>query len=175
MEESDHTAVPNKPELPWFGLRTKSNQEKTAARVLQGKGFEHYLPVYRNLSRWSDRVVDQQRPLFPGYLFCRFDAKKRLPIITTPGVVSIIGFGKEPAPIPEQEIEAIHTILRSGLPSEPCPFLREGQRVRVVHGCLEGVEGILLKKKSQWRMVVGVEMIQRSLAVEIDREWIAAA
>ena len=175
MFKPDNTAAKPKTDLPWFGLRTRSNQEKTAARVLEGKGFEHYLPVYRNISRWSDRVVDQQRPLFPGYLFCRFDAKKRLPIITTPGVVSILGFGNEPAPIPDHEIDAIHAILNSGLPAEPCPFLREGQRVRVVRGCLEGVEGILLKKKTQWRMIVGIEMIQRSLAVEVDGDWLTAA
>jgi len=161
--------------LPWFAVRTRSKHEKVAAAVLENKGFEQYLPVYRSRRRWSDRVVESDRPLFPGYLFCRFDPKKRLPILTTPSVVSIVGFCNEPAPIPESEIEAVQAILRSGLATEPCQFLREGQPVRVKYGALEGLEGILLKKKSEWRMVVSVTMLQRSISVEIDREWITAA
>ena len=159
--------------LPWFGIRTRSNHEKLAATALENKGFEHYLPVFRSRRRWSDRVVEGDRPLFPGYVFCRFDPKKRLPIMTTPGVVSVIGFGNEPAPIPESEIEYVQTILKSGFAAEPCSFLRAGQRIRVTRGALDGVEGILLRKKSEWRMVVSVEMLQRSISVEIDREWIA--
>jgi transcription antitermination factor NusG len=159
--------------FPWFGIRTRSNQEKIAATALESKGFEHYLPTFRSRRRWSDRVVETHQPLFSGYVFCRFDPNQRLPIVTTPGVVSIIGFGKEPAPIADSEIEAVQTVLRSGLAAEPCIFLREGQRVRVKCGALQGLEGILLKKKSEWRMVVSVSMLQRSIAVEIDREWIS--
>ncbi len=160
------------PRLPWYGIRTKSNHERVAAVVLQSKGYEQYLPVYRCRQRWSDRIVETDRPLFPGYVFCRFDARKRLPIVSTPGVVSVVGFGNEPAPISESEIDAVRAVLRSGLVAEPCPFLREGQRIRVRRGSLEGLEGILLKKKSDWRIVVSVAMLQRSVAVEIDREWI---
>jgi transcription antitermination factor NusG len=98
--------------------------------------------------------------------------KKRLPILTTPNVVSIVGFASEPAPVPDSEIEAVQTILRSGLATEPCAFLREGKAIRVRRGALEGLEGILIKKKSEWRMVVSVAMLHRSLSVEIDREWI---
>ena len=169
------TPVPIDPatrSLPWYGIRTKSNHEKLAAGVLQSKGYEQYLPVYRSRRRWSDRVVESDQPLFPGYVFCRFDAKKRLPIVSTPGVVSVVGFGAEPAPISDSEIEAVQTVLHSGLAAEPCPFLREGQRIRVNRGSLEGLEGILLKKKTDWRMVVSVTMLQRSVSVEIDREWI---
>ena len=160
--------------LPWYGVRTRSNHERIAANVLSGKGYKYYLPTYRTKRRWSDRVVESDRPLFPGYVFCRFDHKMRLPILTTPGVVAVIGFGNDPAPIEESEIEAVRTVLRSGLATEPCPFLREGQRVRVKRGALEGVEGILMKKKNEFRMVVSVGMLQRSIAVEIDREWIVA-
>ena len=160
------------PRLPWYGIRTKSNHERVAAAVLQNKGYEHYLPVYRRRQRWSDRIVETDRPLFPGYVFCRFDARKRFPIVSTPGVVSVVGFGNEPAPISDSEIDAVRAVLRSGLAAEPCPFLREGQRIRVRRGSLEGLEGILLKKKSDWRIVVSVAMLQRSVAVEIDREWI---
>jgi transcription antitermination factor NusG len=158
--------------LPWFGLRTRSNHEKLAATALSGKGYEHYLPTYKTQKRWSDRVVESDRPLFPGYVFCRFDPKLRLPILTTPGVVSVIGFGNDPAPIDDQEIEAVRKVLRSGLATEPCPFLREGQRIRVKCGSMEGVEGILVKKKKDLRMVISVVMLQRSMSVEVDSDWI---
>ena len=159
---------------PWYAIRTRSNHEKVTATVLEGKGYQLYLPLYRVRRRWTDRVVVTELPVFPGYVFCRFDAKQRLPILTTPGVVSVVGFGTEPAPIPDSEIEAVQAVLGSGLQAEPCPFLREGQRIRVTRGALEGLEGILLKKKSEWRMVVSVTMLQRSIAVEIDREWITS-
>jgi transcription antitermination factor NusG len=159
---------------PWFGVRTRSNHEKTAAFALAGKGYEHYLPTYKSRKRWSDRIVESQRPLFPGYVFCRFDPKSRLPVLTIPGVVSIVGFGNEPAPIDDQEIEAVQAVLRSGLSTEPCAYLREGQRIRVNQGALSGLEGILMRQKSEWRMVVSVALLQRSISVEIDREWIEA-
>ena len=159
---------------PWYAVRTRSNHEKLTTAVLAGKGYEHYCPTYRVRRRWSDRVVVTELPIFSGYVFCRFDVKQRLPILTTPGVVSVVGFGLEPAPIDDSEIAAIQTVLESGLTAEPCPFLKEGQRIRVKHGALEGLEGILLKKKSEWRMVISVTMLQRSLAVELDREWIAS-
>jgi transcription antitermination factor NusG len=146
-----------------------------SATVLAAKGYDPYLPTYRVRRRWSDRVVVSELPVFPGYVFCRFDVKKRLPILTTPGVVSLVGFGTEPAAISDSEIEAIQTVLASGLTAAPHPFLKEGQRIRVKSGALQGLEGILLKQKTEWRMVISVIMLQRSIAVEIDREWIAAA
>ncbi len=160
--------------LPWFGVHTRSNHEKVTATVLSYKGYDYYLPTYKSKKRWSDRVVESDRPLFPGYVFCRFDPKLRLPILTTPGVVSVVGFGNEPAPIEDMEIEAVQAVLRSGLHAEPCAFLREGQRIRVIQGSLTGLEGLLVRKKSEWRMVVSVAMLQRSISVEIDREWIEA-
>lgn len=166
-------AVPVSNHFPWFAIRTRAKHEKVAATILANKGFEQYVPMYRKRRRWSDRVVESDQPLFPGYFFCRFDPKKRLPILTTPNVVSIVGFASEPAPVPDEEIEAVQAILRSGLTAEPCSYLREGQPIRVRCGALEGLEGLLVKKKSEWRMVVSVTMLHRSLSVEIDREWIA--
>jgi transcription antitermination factor NusG len=160
-------------QLPWYGVRTKPNHESVAASALERKGYEQYLPVYRYRRRWSDRVVDLNLPQFPGYVFCRFDAMRRLPILMTHGVMSIVGFGQGPTPIPDCEIEAIQLVIRSGLASEPYPFLHEGQRIRVNRGLLEGLEGLLLKKKSEWRMVVSITMLQRSVSVEIDREWVS--
>ena|ERR1700733_2512162 len=160
--------------FPWYGIRTRSNHEKVAASVLRGKGYDPYLPLYRLQRSRPEAQGQGEHPLFPGYVFCRFDAKKRLPILMTTGVMSVLGFGKEPAAIPDEEIEAVRAVLRSGLPAEPCAYLREGQRVRIRDGSLDGVEGILVKKKNQYRMVVSVTMLQRSISVEIDSDRLAA-
>ena len=166
------TPEPQNTRLPWYGIRTRSNQEKVAASVLAAKGLEPYLPCYRIRRRWSDRVVETAIPLFPGYVFCRFDSSQRLPVISTPGVVSVVGFGKVPAPIDETEIEAIQTILLSGVPAVPHSYLKVGQKVRVKNGPLEGIEGLLTKKKSEWRMIVSITLLQRSISVEVDRDWL---
>jgi len=167
----EESAVPN----PWYGIRTRSRFEKIAAKVLENKGYVVYLPLLESRRRWSDRVAEVHFPLFAGYLFCRFDPVQRLPIVTTPGVVSIIGLGKEPEAIPEEEIEAVQAVLRSGLAVGPWPYLREGERVRIVKGALDGLEGVLVKKKSQWRIVVSINLLQRSVAAEVDRDWVRPA
>jgi transcription antitermination factor NusG len=115
-----------------------------------------------------------ESPLFSGYVFCRFDVSKRLPILTTPGVVSVVGIGKQPLPIPDDELAAIKTILESAQYAEPWPYLREGQKVRLERGPLSGVEGIILKKKKsdKWRLVVSVTLLQRSVAAEVERDWV---
>jgi transcription antitermination factor NusG len=168
-------AIPESPDsathrtsFPWYAVRTRSNQERIVSTVLEGKGYEQYMPIYHAPRRWTDRIVNTALPLFPGYVFCRFDRKQRLPIKTTPGVVSIVGFGNDPAPVPDAEIEAVQAVLTSGRFAEPHPFLREGQRIRVTNGSLKDLEGILVKKKSAWRLVVSVAMLQRSVSVEID-------
>lgn len=161
--------------LSWFGVRTRSNQEKTAATMLEAKGFEPYLPSYSVRRRWSDRVVETTLPLFPGYVFCRFDVSQRVPVVSTPGVVSVVAFGNVPAPIDDSEIEAIQSLIQSGVTVQPHPYLREGQRVRVTNGPLEGVQGILIQKRSEWRMIVSITLLQRSISVEIDRDNLSGA
>jgi transcription antitermination factor NusG len=160
-------------QFPWYGIRTRSNHEGVAVLVLKSRGYEPYLPMCRHWRRRGDAKVESKYPLFPGYVFCRFDATKRLPILMTTGVIAILSSGKEPAAIPDDEIEAVQAVLRSGLSAEPCAYLREGQRVRVMNGSLDGVEGILVKKKTQLRMVVSVSMLQRSISVEIDGDRLA--
>jgi transcriptional antiterminator NusG len=162
-------------EYPWYAVRTKSRLETVTLGALRGKGYESYLPSYKIRRQWSDRIVELDAPLFPGYLFCKFDVLRRLPILTTPGVMSIVSFGKEPEPIDESEIDAVRTVLMSGVFAEPCPFLREGQKIRVVRGALTGLEGLLVKKKTEFRMVISVTMLQRSVSVEIDSDWITEA
>jgi transcriptional antiterminator NusG len=161
--------------LPWYGVRTRSNHERIAAMVLSGKGYESYLPLYSVRRRGTNGTAAKtELPLFPGYLFCRFDVKKRLPILMTTGVLSVLGSGNEPLAIPEEEIEKVKAILRSGLASQPCANLQEGQRVRVIDGSLAGVEGMLVKKKSQFRMVICISTLERSISVEIDGVRLAA-
>jgi transcription antitermination factor NusG len=159
---------------PWYGIRTRFNQEKIATAVLTDKGYEPFLPVYHVRRRWSDRVVTTERPLFPGYVFCRFDYNHRAPIVTANSVVSVVGFGSQPTPIPDEEINAVRIIVESGIAAEPAPFLREGQRIRVTHGPLKSVEGSLVRKKSMWSLVVGVEILQRCVSVEIDPACVEA-
>jgi transcription antitermination factor NusG len=158
--------------LSWFALRTRSNFEQPAAAVLRNKGFEDFLPVSATRKRWSDRMKTVETPLFPGYVFCRFDVQKRLPVLTTPGIVGIVGVGKQPAPIPDQEIERVRRIATSGLAAQPWPFLRVGERILIERGPLAGIEGILLRMKGELRLVASIDLLQRSIAVEVERDWV---
>src|SRR5689334_2157518 len=106
----------------WYGVRTRSNQEKIAAAGLQAKGYDTYLPTYRDRRRWSDRTVEVHRPIFPGYLFCRLEPQVRIPVISTPGVANIVCFGQTAVPVPESEIDAVRALLDSGLGAQPYPF-----------------------------------------------------
>ncbi|MCU1265440.1 MAG: transcriptional activator RfaH [Acidobacteria bacterium] len=155
----------------WYAIRTRSNYEKIAARVLEARGFEHYLPLYGVRKRWSDRVVETKIPLFAGYLFCKFDVRRRWPILSTPGVASIVSYAGKPATISDLEIEAIQTVLSCGRRVEPCPYLVEGQLIQVNRGPLKGLQGILIKKLN-YRIVISIQMLRRSLAVEIDPDCI---
>jgi len=159
-------------ELPWFAVRVSSNHEKIAAQVLDQKYYETFSPLYKVRRRWSDRFKIIEAPLFPGYIFCRIDLEHRLPVLTTPGVVQIVGFGMRPAPVEESEIAALQTIVNSDLPLKPWPYLRQGQTIRIEYGPLSGVEGILLKFKNQNRLVASVSLLQRSVAVELDGDWV---
>lgn len=157
----------------WFALRVKSHCERITAAGLRSRGYEEFLPTYPSRRRWSDRWVDQELPLFPGYVFCRFDPVDRLPILKIPSLVHIVGIGKTPLPVEDQEIAAIQAIVRSGLAAEPWPYLRVGDTVRVEYGSLCGLEGILVEVKKRHRLVVSVTLLQRSVAVEIDHDWVS--
>lgn len=158
---------------PWFALHTKSRCESVVATQLRGKGYELFLPKYKSRRRWSDRVKELELPLFPGYLFCRFNPLDRLPILVTPGVLHIVGTGKKPIPVDDAEISAIQTLMRSGLPSQPWPCPQVGQRVRVECGPLSRIEGILQNFKGGHRIVLSVALLQRSVAVEVDESWVS--
>jgi transcription antitermination factor NusG len=159
-------------DYPWFALQVRTRHESGVATVLEGKGYESFLPTYQARRRWSDRIKELQLPLFPGYLFCRFSPQHRLPILTTPGVLQIVGIGKIPMPLEESEIAAVQTVVQSGLAREPWPFLQVGGHVLIECGPLLGLEGIVLNFKGHHRMVLSVTLLQRSVAVEIDKAWV---
>jgi len=157
---------------PWFAVQVRNRWEKTVAGLLQGKGFEYFLPTYLTRKRWSDRIRDVELPLFPGYVFCRFDPYNRLPVLVTPGVVQVVGVARSPLPVAEEEIAAIQKIVRSGLVCQPWPFLHVGDRVRIEYGPLASLEGILLSFKGQHRVVISVSILQRAVSVEIEGAWV---
>lgn len=159
-------------ENPWFALSVKCRYEKIVANFLDNKGYEWLLPLYKSRRRWSDRIKEIEAPLFPGYLFCRFDIYDRLPVLIIPGVQHIVGGTKLPTPIDIGEIEALQAVARTGLAREPWPFLQVGDRVRIEHGSLAGVEGILLQTKGRHRLILSVTLLQRSVAVDIDSAWV---
>ncbi len=156
----------------WFALHVKSRSEQTIASIVQNKGYQHFLPVYKARRRWSDRVRQFELPLFPGYLFCRLSGESRLPLLTTPGVLGLVGIGKVPLPVDDAEIAAIQAMVQSGLVAEPCPFISLGDRVRLEEGPLAGLEGFYVENRKQHRIVVSVTLLQRSIGIEIDRDWV---
>ena len=160
------------PMLPWYAIRVKSNCERGVAISLRSRGYDEFLPVYRSRRQWSDRQKYIDLPLFPGYVFCRLDLGRRLPVITTPGVVSILGVGHTPMPVREEEIAAVQKVIQTGLAATPWPFLRIGERVLIDRGPLAGVEGSLVEIKKSLRLVLSIELLQRSIAAEVDRSWI---
>ena len=163
----DNECVAVSKQFPWFAIQVRTRHEAGVASHLRGKGYSPFLPVYKCRKRWSDRIKVADAPLFPGYLFCRFNVEKRLPILTVPGVIKIVGTSF-PTPVDEHEIRAIETSLHSGLPSRSWPFMQAGERVRIGFGPLRGLEGILLEARGAHRLVVSVTLLQRSVAVEID-------
>jgi len=154
----------------WFALHVRTRFEKVVARNLRGKGYEEFLPLYRRSNRWSDRVKEIELPLFPGYVFCRFNPQDRLPVLTVPGVNTIVGIGKNLMPVDESELDAVRAVLQSRAHCEPWPYLEVGQRVWVEHGPLAGTQGMVMMVKNTYRLVISVNMLQRSVAVEIDRD-----
>jgi len=152
---------------PWYALYTRHQHEKVVARVLERKGLEIFLPLYEATRRWKDRWKRLALPLFPCYVFVRTSLERRLDMLSAPGVFSIVGFG-QPAAIPYSEIEAIRRVIGSDMRIQPYPFLKCGDWVRVKSGALAGIEGILVRKKNLARLVLSVEILGRSAAIEVD-------
>jgi transcription antitermination factor NusG len=163
------TPDPSAPSLQWFAIWTRSRHEQVVRNQLDGKKFDVFLPTITKWSRWKDRKKKVDWPLFPGYCFARFDPEDSLAILRCTGVVSIVSFEGKPAPIPEIELESIRLLIGSELQFDPCPLLKEGMMVEVVHGPLKGVIGRLMRKDSHHaRLVLSVDLIGQAVSVEVD-------
>ncbi len=158
--------------VSWYALQVRSRKENYVASQITGQGYECLLPTYKSVRKWSDRVKELEQPLFPGYLFCRFDFQDRRPLITTPGVLQIVGSGRVAVPVPDEEIRSLQLALSSTLSKQPWPYLEVGQRVRVNYGSLAGLEGILVNLKGNHRVVLSITLLQRSVAMEVDSAWL---
>ena len=166
---SDSTAsTASQTQFPWFALQVRTKQELGVADFLRGRGYTPFLPVRRTRKMWSDRIKVADTALFPGYMFCRVNIQDRLPILTAPGVIRIVGYDRVPVPIDEAEIEALQTLVTSELPNQPWPFLRIGEQIQIESGPLQGLKGILVEVRGARRLVLSVSLLQRSVAVEID-------
>lgn len=156
----------------WFAIAVRANRERAVERLLASKNYQVFLPLYRNRRVWSDRVKELESPLFSGYVFARFDiADRTAPVVSTAGVIRIIGVGGKPVAVEEREIRFIRTLVESGLAVEPWSQFHPGSAVRITYGALTGVEGTLVEVKKHHHLVVSVTLLQRSVAVEIDSSW----
>ena len=154
---------------PWFALQTKPRNEKQVERLLTQKGYECLLPTYRQKRRWSDRTIELELPLFPMYVFCRFNSFVLGKAVSTPGVIRIVGFGGEPAEIGAKEIEALQLLAQSSLLREPWAYIPDGTLVRVETGPLAGAQGFFCSSESRGRLIISVALLQRSVAVQLDK------
>jgi transcription antitermination factor NusG len=156
---------------PWFAVQVRARWERSTATLLGNKGYRTLLPTYACQRRRNGQ--ETKAPLFPGYVFCQFDVYNRLPILITPGVIALVGRGRVPVPVEPSEINAIQTMVSSGLPLSPWPYLEVGQKVRIEDHALRGLEGILVAFKGSHRIVVSISLLCRSVALEIDRTLVS--
>lgn len=154
---------------PWYALWVRSRHEKSVAAILAGKGYQTFLPMHRSRRRWSDRIQEVELPLIPGYVFCRFDAANRMPILTTPGLVQVVCTGKTPQPVDDGEMQSLITAVEAGVHLQLWPFLKAGQRVSIEEGPLRSLEGILISTKGADQLILSISLLQRSIAVAVDR------
>ncbi|MGE3540326.1 MAG: transcription termination/antitermination protein NusG [Candidatus Tectimicrobiota bacterium] len=152
----------------WYAIHTRSRHEKVVRDQLAAKSILHLLPLWRKRSVWKDRVKVVELPLFSGYIFGYFPLQERITILSTIGVVRIVGINGRPVPIPDEQICAVRTMMEQRLPCDPHPYLVEGMQVRITRGVLAGTTGILLAKKQKHRLVISVDLIQQAVAVDID-------
>jgi transcription antitermination factor NusG len=157
----------------WYAAYTRANHEKQVAGQLARRGVDHFLPLYQTVHRRKDRRVHLNLPLFPSYVFVRLPLRDRLQVLQIPGLVHLVGFGGLPTTLPEQEIETLRKGLKETLRALPHPYLTVGRQVRIKDGPLAGVEGILRRRKGNWRVVLSVDLIQRSIAVETESSNLA--
>ena len=161
-------------EARWYAAYTSANHEKRVAEQLCVRDVENFLPVYASVRKWKDRRVKLDLPLFPGYVFVKLALAERLRVQQIPGVAWLVGFSGHPAALPDEDIETLRTGLARGLCAEPHPYLTVGRRVRLRSGPLVGMQGILLRRKGNFRVVISIDLIQRAVAVDADEANVEA-
>ncbi len=154
----------------WFAVHTRSRHEKSVHEQLRGKQIESFLPLYRSAKRWKNGQCGAELPLFSGYVFVRIDGRMQLPVLQTPGVARFVAFGGQPVPVPDYEIAQLEIVTSKGVDVCPHPFLTVGEKVQILCGPLTGLTGILSRTKGKSRVVVSLDLISRSISVELDSE-----
>lgn len=168
MTQRDTAGIPEANASAWYALYTRHQHEKVVARMLADKGFEVFLPLYFTAHRWQDRTRQLSLPLFPGYVFLRTGLDRRAHVVTTPGVHHFVPSAERPVAIAPPEIEAVRQLTAKSPRVEPHPFLKRGDWVRIKAGPLAGLEGVLTRWKGAFKLVLGVELLQQSVAVEVE-------
>ena len=170
---AEHVSIEKTNAQSWFALGVTARHEKAVTRVLGHKGFETFLPLQTQRHQYASRIREFELPLFPGYLFCRFDPALRLPIVSTPGVLQVVGAGRTPIPVGENEITSLRKAVQARIPMSPFPYWQAGQKGRITSGPLTGVEGIVRSAKQPVRLVLSVTLLQRSVLLEIDADCVS--
>src|SRR5271166_4531763 len=156
------------PVARWYAVSVRTRHEKLVTRHLRQQGWSCFLPLYRSLRRWKDRLKELEMTLFPGYVFVNLNARDRLGVLRAPGVLRFVTFQGQPAAVPDSEIRALESSLSAGLRPQPHPYLRQGAKVRVKRGPLVGAEGIMIRRKERFRLVLSIDLIMRSVMFEVD-------
>ena len=174
-----HTEItgdsPQVSEQQWYALYTCARHEKRVAQQIEGRRLSCFLPLYRSVRRWKDRRKELELALFPGYVFVQMSLANKLRVLEVPGVVRLVSFNGQPAALPAEEIEALRNRISGSAKVEPHPYLRAGRKVRVRSGPFQGLEGVIVRRKDRCRLIFSIDLIQRSLAIELDEADLEAA
>jgi len=165
---NEHQRADTESQMFWYAAYTSSRHEKTVAEHLRQREVECFLPIYETVRRWNNGRHRVQLPLFPSYVFVRMEVRDRLRVLQVPGLAQLVTFQGAPAALPDSEIETLRNALAGGLPAQPCRYLNVGSKVEICRGPLQGLRGILLRHQGQFRVVLSVEMIMRSIVVEVE-------
>jgi transcription antitermination factor NusG len=165
---STHLCIPADSQPFWYAAYTRANHERHVANQLAERGVENFLPKYESMRKWKDRKIRLQLPLFPGYVFVHLALVNRLQVLQVPGVVCLVSFAGKPAAVPEEEFTRIRDFLSKGFRAQPHPYLKVGRRVRVRSGPFQGLQGIVVRWKNSTRLVISLDLIQRSMAVDVE-------
>lgn len=172
--ESSHESTPSQ-QPRWYALYTCARHEKRVAEQIERRQLSCFLPSYRCVRRWKDRRKELELALFPGYVFVHMSLSNKLKVLQVPGVVQLVSFQGQPAALPAEEIEALRNRISGNAQVVPHPYLQAGRKVRVHSGPFQGLEGVIVRRKDRCRLIFSIDLIQRSLAIELDEADLEAA